>query len=189
MPSIPHLEIRQTPARVGAESSYARLKIEQPRLDIEMEQEHVKAEINTTAIKIDIDQSEAWKALGRLPATEFSKSIRDKTDQVVQDYIAKVVDQGNRFAAIHLKEDPIPQFAADNDINFSELYYEGRASVNNVKYNVKPAEVDIKWRGGEVFYQVQTHKPIIEYQPADLNLYLRQRNNINITVSDIDRRI
>jgi len=189
MPRIPQIHIHQIDGKIGMESKRAQVKIDQPKAEIAMHQEHVKVEIAHTYPQVQIDQTKAWSALGRRPSLELTKVIYSETRRIVMNTIAKIAQKGDRLAAIHIKEDPIPEMARNNSIEFFELYYEGEPSVDNVDIDVIPGKLEINWHGGKVEMNVKINKPKIEYLPGKLDIYLKQRNTIEITVPQLDRRI
>lgn len=186
---IPQIQIQQTYAKIGIESSPAKQEIEQPKAEINIHQEPIKVEIQHKDAKVLIDQTKAWSALGKRPSLELMKVIYGKTHQVVMDTIAKIAQKGDRMAAIHIKADPIPNMAAENAIHFTELYFEEEPSVMNISFQFVPGELNIQWSGGRTDIDVKPNKPIIRYFPGDVNIYIRQKENISITPPEIEIKI
>ncbi len=189
MPHIPQINIHQTYGKIGMESKRAQVQIQQPKADITMHQEQVRVEIDHEFPQIQIDQTRAWSALGKRPSLELTKVIYGATNQIVMDTIAKIAQKGDRLAAIHIKEDPIPEMARDYSVDLFELNFEGDPSVDNVDIDVIPGKLDITWRGGTVDIKVQPNKPQIDYTLGKLDIYMRQKQGIEITVPKLDTRI
>ncbi|GBF10538.1 DUF6470 family protein [Tepidibacillus sp. HK-1] len=186
---IPQIEIRQTYAKIGMDSKRATLQIEQPKAEVSIQQEPAKMEVQHTYPQVQIDQTKAWSALGKRPPLELQKVIYHETKRIVLDTIAKIAEKGDRLAAIHIKEDPIPEMAKENSIQFYEFYYEGEPSYDNVDIRVIPGRLDIEWYRGKVDIEVKPNKPVIDYIPGKLNIYMLQRNSIEILPPKIDQRI
>ncbi|OEF99520.1 hypothetical protein BHF71_08760 [Vulcanibacillus modesticaldus] len=154
-----------------------------------LKQEQVKAKIQYNLPKIQIDQSRAWSALGKVPSLELTARINSNLRNVVMDTIAKIAQKGDRMAKIHIKQDPIPEFAMENSIDLVGLNYEDPASIDNVDISVQEGTLDIQFSGGTVKTEVRPNKPIINYIPGKLEVYLQQKNGIEIYVPKIDLNI
>lgn len=189
MPAIPQIQIQQTYAKVGIKTSSAKLNIEQPKPEVNIHQEHIKVEIHSTPAKLQVDQSKAWKAFGIRSPFELREIITSETKRLVLDAIASIAEKGDRLAAIHQKQDPIPELARENTFKTLDINYLGEAVKDNVNVTFIPASLDINWHGGYADINIKARKPKIEYIPGRLEMYLRQKNDINISVSKVDQRI
>jgi len=189
MTSIPQIQIRQQYAKIGIETTSAKVEIQQPKADIKIEQEHVFVEMSSTPLKIEIDQTDAWSALGKRPSLEFTKAVSNDVNRIVLEATARIAQEGDRLADIHIKENPIPDIAFINSTKPLEINYEGMPANNNVHYNVILGELDIKVNEGKVNIDVKPNMPIIDYTPGNVDIYLQQKNSIEIIPPQIDTKI
>ncbi|TCS83319.1 DUF6470 family protein [Tepidibacillus fermentans] len=189
MPSIPQIQIRQTYAKIGMDSTPAKLEIRQPQATIEMHQEPAKLEIEHSYPQVEIDQRKAWGALGYVPFPDFPDRIYERLQQVFVNNLAQMAEKGDRFAAIHLQEDPFAEMATDLSVSLPELDYFDTPSYDNVDIDVKPPTLNIQWIKGGVELEVQPNKPEMHYIPGNVDIYLKQRNSLQIFLPKIEQRI
>lgn len=184
--NLPQIQIQQTYTKIGIDRTPARMEIEQPKANINMKQEHIQAKIEYDLPKIQIDQTKAWGALGKVPPLELSKRITDNIRNVVMDTIANIAEKGDRLAAIHIKQDPIPDYADGKFIRLPELNFEDSPSSDNVDISVQPGSVDIQFKGGTFEMNVEQKKPIVNYTRGNIEIYIQQKNSIEITSPKVD---
>ena len=189
MSSIPQLHISQTYARIGIQTTPAKVEIRQPQAAIEMHQEPAKLEIEHSYPQVEIDSRKAWGALGFVSFPDFPDRIYDRLNQIFLNNLAKKAEEGDRLAAIHQQEDPFAEMATDLSIELPELDYFDTPSYDNVDINVKPATLHLNWIKGGVDSRVQPNKPEINYMPGKVDVYLTQRNSLEITLPKIEQRI
>lgn len=189
MASIPQIQIRQQYAKVGIETTNAKVEIKQPKADIKIVQEHAFVEMSSTPLKIEIDQIEAWSALGKRPSMEFTKAVYNDVNRIVLEATARIAQEGDRLAKIHIKKNPIPDMAFTNSTKSLEINYEGMPANDNVRYNVILGELDYKINDGRVNIDVKPNMTIIDYTPGSVEIYLQQKNSIEIIPPQIDTKI
>ena len=189
MPNFPVIKIEQNNAKIAINSKPAKIAVKQPKAELSIHQEHLQVQLKTTYPKVQIDQTKAWSALGKRPSLELTKVIYSETRRIVLDTIARINAKGDRLAAIHQKQDPIPEMAKENMLKFNEFYFEGEPSYDNVEINVIPGSLEIGWQGGKVINNTKINKPQITYQPGNVDIFLLQKNSIKFSVSNIDKKV
>ena len=189
MPSIPQIQISQRYARIGIDADLGRYEMKQPRPTFELQQPKAKMDMKQPRGEMDIDQSKAWDALARTPILEVMNRIYGQARSVAMDAIAKIVEDGNRMAAIHkYKESAIPELAQDVRVSFPEMQYAGEASYDNVDINYTARKAEIEVTPGEIQLNSHPNPPEVEYFRGKLDIYLQQRNSIEITPPAIDTK-
>lgn len=184
--TIPHIQIRQTPARLGIDADIGKQSLEQKPADIDMKQIKPQLHIETTRGNLDINQDRAWDALALGGNLETMSKIYSMASDMALQGLAKIVERGNRMADIHLGGNPIAEFALDWQRTFPEFDFKGEASFDNVDITYTPAEVNIDVTPGRVELNVQVNRPTHHYERGKLDIYVSQYNKVEITPPKID---
>ncbi len=175
------LKITTKPALIGIETTPAKLSIQQPKADIQMNTQHPKVEIHTEPVQIQIDQYECFAEAGLKNYLDLTREGAQYGYQQAMAGLERIVRQGNELADVHLDTNPIADQAEENayqlymhDFNMDTIP-KSRPKIDFVGGNV-----DIKAIEGNPNMQVKVNKPIVEYNPWKVDIYLRQKNSINI---------
>ncbi|WP_201305401.1 DUF6470 family protein [Paenibacillus puerhi] len=186
MVSFPHIQIRQTPALIGIDADLGTQDIRQPRATFEMTTERPQQEIRQPRGELEIDQTKAWDALGRGPVLESFNRIYSQAHQIAMQGIARIVENGNRLAQIHLKTNAIADNAEQIRYNFSEFDIVGEASYDNVDIFYTARRPEINVIDGKVNLQTHPNRPEYEYYRGKLDIYMQQYPKVEITPPEID---
>lgn len=186
---IPMLQIRQTFAQIGIDADLGTQSIRQPRAKLEIRTEPAKLTIEQPQGELVIDQSKAWDALAVGNHLEMMTRMREQGHEVVMETIAKIARQGDRMAMIHLKQDPIPEFAMQVRLQFYNKTFAGPASVNNVEFNYTPRRPVIDAADGSVHVQAEPSPVQYEYIRGKLEIYMKQYPSVEIIPPAIDAAI
>ncbi|SDE35286.1 hypothetical protein SAMN02799630_05255 [Paenibacillus sp. UNCCL117] len=186
MISVPQIQIRQTPGLIGIDADLGRQDIKQPRATFEMSVERPQQEIRQPAGELVIDQSRAWDALGKGPALETFNRIYSQAREVALQGIARIVENGNRMAQIHLKTNPIADIAEQLTFDFFEFNYVGEAAYDNVDIRYTARKPEIQVTDGRVNLTTHPNAPEYEYIRGKLDIYMQQYPQVEISVPQID---
>lgn len=181
------LSIRQTYSQLGITTTNAKVEIESPRGEQSIDQKPARVEIEAPPGRLTIDSSEAWAALGRGSHLEWMNSIYGQMHGIVMQNIAGIVADGNRLADISNGNDAVADLAYSNFMPKSLVnYITGQPSFTNVKlqFEANQPNINIEPQKAEIEYMPQ--KPQLQYTKGNVELYLRQKNSINIYVSEYD---
>lgn len=189
MISIPHIQIRQQYAKLGMDSEPGQQDIRQPPATLEMSTTPLRMEITYRNPDIEIDQSRAWAALGLGGILEAMTRIHARAREVGLDGIARIVENGNRMAAIHLHTNAIADIAEEQAFEFYEFDYVGPASVDNVDIHITTHKPEIEFTGGTLEIDAHPHKPIINYDRGKLDIYMLQYPKVEIIPPSIDLKL
>lgn len=188
MISIPKMQIKQETALIGIDADLGTQDIKQPRPTYEMQTERPQQDIRQPRGELEIDQSRAWDALGQGPILQAMSRIYSQCHDIAMQGIAKIVEDGNRMAAINLGGNPIAEIAKELSTEHSEFDYYGEASIDNVDITYTPHQAEINLTNGKININVQVNAPEIEYNRGKLDIYMKQYPKVEINVSQIDYR-
>lgn len=187
--TFPMIQMRQTFAKIGIDADLGEQSIEQPRADMQIVRRPAKLSIEQPEGELVIDQSKAWDALAIGNHLEMMKRMRAQGREIVMETIAKIAQQGDRMAMIHLQKDPIPEFAKEVRLQFYTRPFAGPASYDNVEITYianKPViEADI----GQLEINVTPNKVRHEYKRGKLDIYMLQYPSLQIIPPQVDLQI
>lgn len=174
-------QIKSTPALIGIRTTPGKLNIRQKKADMELNIQHPKLEIRTQKPKIKIDQSAAWAERGLKNFLDLSRETAQLAKQAAAQGIERVVRQGNELAAIENETDPIPIQAEENAFELFKVDYNlGTMPKSGPDIQLIRGKVDTELHRGKVNLQVKVNKPEINYTRGKVDIYLRQKNSIDI---------
>ncbi|QXM07420.1 hypothetical protein KVH43_07105 [Crassaminicella indica] len=157
------------------------MSIQQPKADIKMTTKLPKVEIHTEPVKVQIDQYPCRAEIGFKNYIDLTKDTASFAKQKAMEGIARIVRQGNEMAAIQNKTDVIPEQAEENAYHlFDKEFNFDLIPKSRPKIDFIGGKVDIKPIEGKVNMDVGVNKPIIDYKMGKVDIYLRQKNSINI---------
>jgi hypothetical protein len=187
---IPHIQIHQQYAKIGIDADLGKIEMKQPRPTMEIQQPRASITMKQPRGEMKIDQSAAWDALARTPILEVMNRIYSSARQVALEGIAKIVDKGNRLAAIHESKgaNVIAELARDDIPSFPEMQYAGEASPNNVHFSYVAHKPEVDIQANKVEIHTEMHKPEVNYIRGKLDIYVKQAPSIEITPPQIDMR-
>lgn len=184
---IPQLQIRQTRALLGMETTPGQYSIRQPKAELQQTTTPAKLSIEQYKPRLEIDQSRAFAAY-------TGGGMREVTDRLVagfqQNFLQSLsfrAELGNRLAAINEKgSNPIADmYAADTSGNpMPEV--RGPASMDNVDIHIETTPPKIEYTPAEVDVNVRVNKPEIEYQRGKVEMYMLQRNSVEYIPPALD---
>lgn len=189
MPSIPTIQIRQYPAKLSIDADLGKQNIRQPRATMELQTEQPKVEIRQPRGELKIDQSKAWDALGLGNILESMHRIASEAHRVALQGVARIVDNGNRLAQIHLDTNPIADNAEQLRFEHFEFDYYGPASYDNVDITYRANKPEIQPVEGKVRLHTQPNKPEIDYIRGKLDIYMVQYPRVEFTPPQIDMKL
>jgi hypothetical protein len=190
VPSIPQIQISQQYAKLGIDADLGRYEMKQPRPTLELEQPQAKVEMRQPQGELKIDQSRAWDALSRTNILEVMHRIYGQARELAMKGTARIVEDGNRMAAIHKsKADAIPELAMDVRVSFPEMVYAGEASFDNVDISYTARRPEINITPSPVHSRAQLNPPQVDYYRGKLDIYMLQYNKVEITPPAFDTRV
>lgn len=189
MLSIPSIQIRQYPAKLSIDADLGKQDMRQPRATFELQTEAPKVEIRQPRGDMDIDQTRAWDALGLGGVMEAFHRIASQARDVGLQGIARIVENGNRLAEIHLDTNPIADIAEQLTFERFEFDYFGPAGYDNVDITYTANKPQITPVEGKVHLNTHPNRPEIDYIRGKLDIYMSQYPKVEITPPQIDMRL
>lgn len=186
------LKITTTPALIGINTTPAKIEIQQPKPEISMHTEHPRVEIKNELPKVIIDQYECFADAGLKNFLDLTKEAAQLGKQAALQGIERRVNQGNQMKDIHKDFNPIAQQADYNAFElFNKQFTFGTVPKSRPKIELKEGKPHIEFREGRVDFDVKLSKPIVNYSRGSVEIYLRQKNSIDIEYvgNKIDKRI
>jgi hypothetical protein len=187
--TLPTIQIRQQSARIGMETERGMMEIEQPKSDLSIQTNPLQADIQYNDGTLEIDQSRAWDALAMGSVLRLNDRIYSQARDIALRGIAKIVENGNRMAAIHNGGNPIADIAAEEAFSELGMVYPSEASIDNVDISYTANEPDIRIRPATVSIEFKAHAPQFKYHPSSVRVYLQQRNSLEFIPPQIDYKL
>jgi hypothetical protein len=188
---IPQIQIKQTPATLGMDTVAGTLEIRQPKAQYEMKTIHQKQYIQSPHGELEIDQSQAWDALGIGSVRESMQRIYTDSKQIAIQGVARRVQEGNRMAdSCRTGENVIAALAHESTAeNSNGLVYHGEASFLNVHEHYTAHMPEITTTPGRIEVHSQAPPPIIKYNRGKLNIYMISLPSIEFIPPQMDLKL
>jgi len=187
--NIPHIQIQQTPALLGIDADLGQQELQQPRATQELRQVRPELRIEQPQGKLEINQDRAWDALGLGNNLETMNKIYSMAKDIAMRGLAKIVENGNRMASIHIKANPFAEFGKDWRKTFPEFDFRGPASFLNVSMQFTPGRLSVEVTPGRVEARAEVNAPIHHYTRGKLDLHMLQYGKVEITPPMIDQKV
>jgi len=177
------LSIQQTNALIGMESRDATISIRSQKGELSIEQPKATMDIQSPQGELVIDSSKAMDALGTGPHMRFMNYIASQSHNVLLQAISRIVEDGNRMAQITNSRNAFADNASDVFARKNPIVYTTPASCLNVEIQYYPQKPIVHIEQQRPIINYTPHTPEIQYNPGFLNIYLRQKNSIQFSVS------
>lgn len=186
---LPTIQIHQQPALIGIDADLGKQNLRQPRATFEITTTRPQQEIRQPRGELKIDQSKAWDALARTPILETMNRIYSQAKDVALQGIARIVENGDKLAAIHLNTNPIADIAQQLTFERPEMSFAGPASFDNVDISYTARKAEIQVTDGKVNLNTHPNFPEHNYERGKLDIYMRQFQSVEITPPQIDVKV
>ncbi|NLD49166.1 MAG: hypothetical protein GX660_18555 [Clostridiaceae bacterium] len=182
------LTISQTYAKIGIETTPARLDMSTRLAKLELKQKPAKVNIETELPKVLIDQHEAFESTGLKNALEITREAAQRGMESALQYTGKVAEDGDTLAAIENGYDAIASIAERDLIQVYEWNIDFIPKTGP-KFEVTGSiniEAERNWE--EANNSVETkfipHSLKVDYTPGQVEIFLRQYASVNISYQD-----
>ena len=182
----PILQIRQTSALLGMESSPGYFSITQPQAELRITTTPGEWDIQSHRPELNVDQSRAFAAYNGGKLADVNNRIYSGLQQIYLQGIANRVEQGNRMVEFFKPGNSIAEvYGTDTAPNpFPET--RGPASYDNVDIHFSITPTSFNFRPANVNIEVQTHRPETEYIKGKLDLYVQQYASIQFIPPELN---
>jgi len=172
--------MRSQNAIIGIETQNAQLEIDQQEPDFEFDIKHPKVQVEATLPKVEISQAQAFSESGLKGVLELTFENTQIAKQAVLGGIQRRAQQGDQLTEIS-KPDPIPDIAKYNAVDqFKKDYNIVTMPTSGPDIQVIEGQLDIQVEEGQVNNNTKANRPIVDYTPGSVNIYMQQYNSLEI---------
>lgn len=177
------LQINTIKPQIQIQTIKGEFSIRQPKPEVSIKTERPKLNIDSELPKVKIDQYQPFSEAGLKNYIDLTKENAMYAKQKVMEAIARYVDDGNRLAMIEISQDPIPELAEKNAWGNEKVFDIGTLPKSRPEIDVT-GRLDINFTMGKVSIDVKINKPIINITRNKVNIYLKQKPEIDIRYVD-----
>ncbi|AZK45910.1 DUF6470 family protein [Paenibacillus lentus] len=181
---LSRLSIRQTYGAIGIESQRAQMKMESPPGELRIESTPAAMDVQRVPAELNIDSSEAWMAYGKGNHLEWYRMVSSQYYGEFLNNVARIVEEGNQLAQFTKPGNTIANIMANRIVEKPNIQYVGEASTDNVDLQYIPASLNINWNDHETQIEYLPQKPQVTFEAAVTNIYMRNKNSIEMWVSN-----
>lgn len=184
------LRITKTDALIGINTTPAKVKISQPKAELEMHQKQAKVIINTEPAKIKIDQTQCFNEAGLKNNEAFFADMVQRSTQDLLEGIARTISEGDFLASIENKTDAVAEIAANNSIKTYDFNVDFIPK-SRPKIDVVGGTIDIQVDEGYVEIKAKPNMPIFDVEVGGIEFYLRQKPDLKIEFvgNEVDEKL
>jgi len=184
---VPQIRLESIRAQIGLKINNAVNHIEQPKADLLIEQPKAELNIHTTRSKLTIDQNQAREDIDLKSIFKRTEEFADKGYQDLLAGIARRAQQGDELMKIENRGNPISTQAKQNSQKpMKEFGLVFIPSAGSVKINYDPGKVEVDIQPQKPKIDVTVNKPIYDYEPGKVEVYLERKNDLKISFEMID---
>lgn len=178
---LPQIRLESNLAKIGITTEKPVQEIEQPKADLSIQQPPAELSIKRTPGRLTIDQTKAWEDMGLM---HVFRSIEEFAEQGYKDWLegmARTAQQGDELMRIENGGNPLAEQARVNSENpIYEFNIGWIPSPFSVKTSYEPGTLDISWQRRQPIIEARVNKPEHRYTPGKVNVYVRERNRLEI---------
>lgn len=179
--NVPQIRMESQFAKIGIEQVKPVQELEQPPADLSIQQPKADLEIEQIPAKLTIDQSQAWEDMDLKSVLTRSREYAEQGYQDWFEGVGRVAQQGDELMRIENGGDPIVEQAIVNSENPPYEFNVGWIpSPFSVKIHFEPGGVNIRAKANKPMIEATPNKPIHNYIPGKVNVYVAQYNHLSI---------
>ncbi|OEH86727.1 hypothetical protein BHU72_00165 [Desulfuribacillus stibiiarsenatis] len=181
--NIPMIQITQQSAKLQTETEQGHFQMQQRPADIQIHQKPSNLNMHTEHAKIFIDQRQAFSEVGLKHIFSKIKEYADKGRSQALRGIARIAQDGDRMAAIHIQSNPFAEFARRDQTKRVDYNIKFAPSFGSVKFNYQPTKTHFNVEPHQINTDVNINMPARQYTPGKVKSYLVQKNQIHFDVA------
>lgn len=182
--NFPQITMHSTYGQIEINTQNASLSSEQPPADLNIEQPKAEMIINRTPPWLTIDQSRARADVDLKSARQRIEEAAQQGHQSAAEGIARRAQEGEELMKIENGGGVIAQQAKQRRIVPEHEFGIGWVpSVGSVKFDYNPGQLDINWNIHKPVINSQSYQPIINFNPGNINISMKQYPSLNIDIS------
>ncbi|SDM43214.1 hypothetical protein SAMN05518871_101204 [Psychrobacillus sp. OK028] len=179
--NIPKLQVQTTKAQIGLHTQKPVQQIEQPRVNLDIQQPKAIQTMETTKPQLTIDTEQARADLDLKSSAKRVSEVAQNAAQTALEGVGRRAEEGNQLMRIENGGNPIASQAKQRGRQpYSSLSIKFIPSHGSVKVNFQPGSVDIKVEPQQVINNTTANKPIHNYTPGKVTVEMQQHASIQI---------
>lgn len=186
MAAIPKIIIDQQRALIGVKTTNAKVSVSTPRPKMRLKNDLPKMEVEYKDPEFKLDWARVRAESGLMNPVDKTIEIAHETRQQVLEYTAEVAQEGNYIGKPELGGNRVAQVErqrslkdGDTSINLGSM----PKSMPNVEWD--PASLNISWSNTNLQIEWDSeYMPTFSVEPHSVEIFLRNKPYIKITVSD-----
>lgn len=171
------IRVSKTDGLIGINTTPARMSIQQPKADFELNIKDPKLEIHTEHVQVRIDQRQCFNESGLKDYATLTRDMAMEAKQAVMEGISRRVEEGNFKASIQSGSKAVAEIAFnssfDQHVFDLETMPKSRPEIDFVG-----GTVDIRVDEGYVDIKSKPNRPVIDVEIGDVEIYMRQYPDI-----------
>ncbi|RDW15667.1 DUF6470 family protein [Oceanobacillus chungangensis] len=185
---LPQIRMQSQHAEIQIHTTNAKQRIEQPKADLVIHQPQAQISIQTTPAMLDIDQSKAWEDMNLMSILKRNERHAEEGMRAIAQGTARRASEGTELMKIENGGSPLINQAIRNGHDQSKsLGIKFIPSPFAVKFNYQPAEVHIDVEINQPTIEATPNKPIMTYQPGKVETSLKQREDLQISFTNLEQ--
>ncbi|AXI10017.1 hypothetical protein CUC15_14250 [Oceanobacillus zhaokaii] len=185
---LPQIRMQSQLAQIQIHTTSAKQQIKQPKADLIIHQPQAQLSIKTTPGKLDIDQSKAWEDMDLMSILKRNDRHAQEGMRAVAQGTARKASEGTELMKIENGGTPlISQAVRNGHDQMKSLGIKFIPSAFAVKFNYQPAKVHIDAETNQPTIQAIPNRPIINYQPGSVETSLKQREDLQISFTNLEQ--
>jgi len=182
---MPRLIMNQQQALIGIQVQQGYDEIRQPQAEVRVQTTQNQLQVDRPArASVEIDQEPGFGYLGVGSHAEWSNNIYSQMNAVLMQGILRRAEDGNKMVETMMtKQDHLGEIAEKNSKLINSVDYSVPTNeMDGMRMNGQFTPADIHFRGASIRFDVTVNKPIVEYHPYKVDLYVRQKNMVQYSV-------
>lgn len=180
------LQINHTWGQLGMQTTPGRFEIKSPGYTLDIQTTLPRVKVEGTVPRIRIDQSRCFAESGlKKPLALTAENAQYSASEMLKN-IGRIVEQGNAMADVHKSPNAIADQAMYNAFGqFERDYNMVTMPTSRPDIQVIEGQLDIQVTKGAVQNNTQIRRTDLNYVRGAVNVYLKQRNQLDMRFVDI----
>lgn len=181
---LPQIRMEQTYAQIGLQTEPAVQRIRQHKAELNLHQEPAILQIKQSPGTLHMDSSKARANMDLKGILQRNREYANLGRQKALEAIAQISQEGDQLRAIERKGNPIASIAETKNEIFSNTHIiHGDWTTDGIDISYERKAPEIKWQIRGMKLDVQVHKTEIDYKPGKVEVYVRQKQSLQISVT------
>jgi hypothetical protein len=184
---LPQIRMESTYAKIEINTRKGQQEIEQPSASLNIQQPKAEMYVEKTPSRLTIDQSRARADADLKSAPQRIVEAAQQGNQAVMEGIARRAQEGEAMMKIENGGSAIAQLAKEHKVLPEHEFVLGWIpSVGSVRVDYDPGQLDIYWKVNKPIIDSQTHQPIINYYPGNVDVSMKQYQSLRIDFDNLN---